>query len=141
MSELLYKDLTEKIIKIFLEVYNLLGYGYSKDIYLEALNLEMKNQDLDFERNVVKDVIYKDIKVGQYQFDFINEDKVMLYIATVEKLTDYVEYALVNHLKSTKYEVGLVLNFGRRPEVRRKIFQNARKTYIKKGDKIDEKGN
>lgn len=141
MSELLYKDLTEKIIKIFLEVYNLLGYGYSKDIYLEALNLEMKNQGLDFERNVVKDVIYKDIKVGQYQFDFINEDKVMLYIATVEKLTDYVEYALVNHLKSTKYEVGLVLNFGRRPEVRRKIFQNGRKTYIKKGDKIDEKGN
>lgn len=141
MSELLYKDLTEKIIKIFLEVYNLLGYGYSKDIYLEALNLEMKNQGMDFERNVVKDVIYKDIKVGQYQFDFIHEDKVMLYIATVEKLTEYVEYVLVNHLKSTKYEVGLVLNFGRRPEVRRKIFQNARKTYIKKGDKIDEKRN
>jgi GxxExxY protein len=141
MAELMYKDLTEKIIKIFLEVYNLLGYGYSKDIYLEAMYLEMKNQDMLFERNIVKDVIYKDIKVGEYKFDFVNEDKVLLYIATVETLTEQVEYILVNHLKSTKYEVGLILNFGKRPEVRRKIFQNARKSYIKKGDTLNEKGN
>lgn len=141
MAELMYKDLTEKIIKIFLEVYNLLGYGYSKDIYLEALNLEMKNQGLDFERNISKDVIYKDIKVGEYKFDFVSEEKVLLYIATVEELNERIEYVLVNQLKSTKFEVGLVLNFGKRPEVRRKIFQNARKTFIKKGDKINEKGN
>ena len=67
--------------------------------------------------------------------------KLLLYIATVEELNERIEYVLVNQLKSTKFEVGLVLNFGKRPEVRRKIFQNARKTFIKKGDKINEKGN
>lgn len=140
MTELLYKDLTEKIIKSFLEVYNLLGYGYSKEIYLEALSIEMKNQGLEFEREVHKDILYKGIKIGQYKFDFINEDKVLLHIATAERINEIIEYSIVNNLKSTRYEIGLVLNFGRKPEVRRKIFQNGRK-FIKKGDILNEARN
>lgn len=141
MTELLYKDLTEKIIKSFLEVYNLLGFGYSKEIYIEALSIEMTRQGLIFERGAFKDILYKGIKIGQYIFDFINDDKVMLHIETAEKVNENIESSLVNNLKSTKYEVGLVLNFGRKPEVRRKIFQNGRKTIIKKGDVLNEARN
>lgn len=140
MAELLYKDLTEKIIKSFLEVYNLLGSGYSKDVYIEALAVEMKSQGLVFERDVQKDVFYKNNKVGQYKFDFVNDDKVLLRIETAERANAAAEYSLVNLLKSTNYEIGLLLNFGRRPEVKRKIFQNGRKVH-KKGDILNEAGN
>jgi len=140
MIELLYKDLTEKIIKSFLEVYNLLGYGHSKEIYLEALAIEMTKQGLEFERDVHKDILYKGIKVGQYKFDFVNENKVLLYLATAERINEKTEYSIVNNLKSSRYEVGLVLNFGRKPEVRRKIFLNGRK-FIKKGDILNEARN
>ncbi len=140
MAELLYKDLTEKIIKVFLDVYNHLGYGYSKDIYIEALAYEMHTQGLVYEKEVPIEIFYKEIKVGQYKLDFCNEEKVLLLIDTNEKVSETAEYAIINHLKSTKFEVGLVLNFGRKPEVRRKIFQNARKTFIKKnGETPDEK--
>ena len=131
--------MTEKIIKVFLDVYNHLGYGYSKDIYLEALAYELHTQGLVYEKEVPVEIFYKDIKVGQYKMDFVNDEKVLLLIDTHESVSAAAEYAIINHLKSTKFEVGLVLNFGRRPEVRRKIFQNARKTFIKKGELLDEK--
>jgi len=131
MAELLYKDLTEKIIKSFLEVYNLLGNGYSKDVYLEALSFEMRNHGLVFEREVLKDVFYKNNKVGQYKFDFVNEDKVLVRVETAERVNAANEFSLVNQLKATNYEIGLLLNFGKRPEVKRKIFQNGRKVLKK----------
>ena len=131
MAELLYKDLTEKIIKSFLEVYNLLGSGYSKDVYLEALSVEMRNHGLVFEREVLKDVFYKNNKVGQYKFDFVNEDKVLVRVETAERVNAANEFSLVNQLKATNYEIGLLLNFGKRPEVKRKIFQNGRKVLKK----------
>lgn len=141
MSELLYKDLTEKIIKSFLEVYNSLGYGYLKEIYVEALAIEMAQQGLLYERGSSKDIYYKGIKIGEHVFDFINEDKVMLHIEAAERLNESIESSLVNNLKSTKYEIGLILNFGRKPEVRRKIFQNRRKAISKKGDVFNEARN
>ena len=131
MAELLYKDLTEKIIKSFLEVYNLLGNGYSKDVYLEALSVEMRNHGLVFEREVLKDVFYKNNKVGQYKFDFVNEDKVLVRVETAERVNAANEFSLVNQLKANNYEIGLLLNFGKRPEVKRKIFQNGRKVLKK----------
>jgi len=134
MAELLFKDLTEKIIKVFLEVYNHLGFGYTKDIYLEALTIEMKAQGLIFEKDKPVDIYYKETRIGQYNLDFICDDKVIIHIDTKDKITEEIEYSIVNHLKSTKYEVGLVLNFGRRPEVKRKIFQNQRKSFIQKGE-------
>lgn len=137
----MYKDLTEKIIKSFLEVYNSLGYGYLKEIYVEALAIEMAQQGLLYERGSSKDIYYKGIKIGEHVFDFINEDKVMLHIEAAERLNESIESSLVNNLKSTKYEIGLILNFGRKPEVRRKIFQNRRKAISKKGDVFNEARN
>ena len=137
MAELLFKDLTEKIIKVFLEVYNHLGFGYTKNIYLEALTLEMTTQGLAFEKAKEADIFYKETKVGQYVLDFVCDDKVIIHIDTCDKITDEIEYSIVNHLKSTRYEVGLVLNFGRRPEVKRKIFQNQRKSFIPKGENTE----
>jgi GxxExxY protein len=134
MTELLYKDLTEKIIKVFLEVYNHLGFGFSKEIYIEALKIEMELQNLDFQSNIPVEILYKEKHVGKYYLDFVNEDKVILLIDVKEKINEESEYNIVNHLKSTKYEIGLVLNFGRRPEVKRKIYQNQRKTFTQKGE-------
>ncbi|MCU0372454.1 MAG: GxxExxY protein [Ignavibacteria bacterium] len=134
MAELLYKDLTERIIKVFLEVYNHLGFGFSKEIYLEALKIEMEIQKLEFKSSIPVDVLYKEKPVGKYHLDFVNEDKVILLVDVKERINEDTEYTIVNHLKSTKYEIGLVLNFGRRPEVKRKIYQNQRKTFTQKGE-------
>jgi len=141
MAELLYKDLTEKIIKVFLEVFNHLGFGYSKDIYIEAMALEMASQGLLFERNKPVTILYKDNQIGKITLDFVNEEKVLLYIETNEKITEQLEFALMNQLRASKIEIGLVLNFGRRPEVRRKIYQNLKKTLKQKGETLDENRN
>lgn len=141
MAELLYKDLTEKIIKVFLEVFNHLGFGYSKEIYIEAMAIEMTSQGLLFERNKPVTILYKDNQIGKLTLDFVNEEKVLLYIETNEKITEQLEFALMNQLRASKIEIGLVLNFGRRPEVRRKIYQNLKKTFKQKGETLDENRN
>jgi GxxExxY protein len=140
MVELMYKDLTEKIIKVFLDVFNHLGFGYSKDVYIEAIAYEMHKQGLVYEKDIPIEIFYKEIKVGQHSMEFVIDEKVILLIDNHEFVTEKAEYEIINYLKSSKFEVGLLLNFGRKPEVRRKIFQNTRKSFIKKkGVTPDEK--
>ena len=127
MSSILHKELTGTILKLFYEVYNELGYGFLEKVYQNALYNELKNNGFDVESQKQIKVYYKNVEVGEYYADLIVNDKVILELKATESITEAHEFQLLNYLKSTNIEVGLLLNFGKKPEFCRKVFQNYRK--------------
>ncbi len=125
--ELLHKDITDKIIKCFYEVYNILGYGFLEKVYESSLYNELLTCGLSCERQKKIDVFYKGKLVGEYYADIIAEQKVIIELKAAEAICEEHEFQLINYLKGTNIEVGLLLNFGKKPEIRRKIFTNDRK--------------
>jgi GxxExxY protein len=127
--ELLHEDLTGRIIKAFYKVYNQLGYGFLEKVYQNALYLELKNQGFDCKAQHKIDVYYFNNKVGEYFADIIVDDKVILELKAAESLCEAHECQLQNYLRATNIEVGLLLNFGEKPEHKRKIFMNDKKLH------------
>ena len=127
MSSILHKELTGSILKLFYEVYNELGYGFLEKVYQNALYNELKNNGFEVESQKQIKVYYKNIEVGEYYADLIVNDKVILELKATETITEAHEFQLLNYLKSTDIEVGLLLYFGKKPEFCRKVFQNYRK--------------
>ena len=125
--ELLHEELTDVIIKTFYEVYNELGYGFLERVYQNALFYELKSQGYDVEAQKKIVVYYKDMVVGNYFADIIVNDTVILELKACDTLVIEFESQLINYLRSTKYEVGLLLNFGKKPEFKRKVFENSNK--------------
>ena len=128
--ELLHQELTEVIIKTFYEVYNELGYGFLERVYQNSLYLELKSKGLKVEAQKKIEVYYKGIEVGQYYADLIVEDLIILELKAADCIVKEFENQILNYLKGTNCEVGLLLNFGTKPEFRRKIFENSRKSRI-----------
>lgn len=124
-----HEELTEKIIKAFYKVYNTLGYGFLEKVYLNALLIELIKMGLvaTKEKRIV--VHYESQVVGDYNADLTVEDVVICELKTSEQLYEGDEHQLVNYLKATEIEVGLLLNFGKRPEVKRKVYDNDRKSW------------
>ena len=129
---LLHEELTDVIIKTFYEVYNELGYGFLERVYQNSMYLELKNKGLQVEAQKKIEVFYKGIAVGQYYADLIVEDLIILELKAADCIVTAFENQILNYLKGTNCEVGLLLNFGRKPEFRRKIFENNRKVRIEK---------
>ena len=128
--ELLLQELTEAIIKIFYEVYNELGYGFLERVYQNSLYLELKSKGLKVEAQKKIEVYYKGIEAGQYYADLIVEDLIILELKAADCIVKEFENQILNYLKGTNCEVGLLLNFGTKPEFKRKIFENSRKVRI-----------
>lgn len=127
MSSILHKELTGSILKLFYEVYNELGHGFLEKVFQNALYTELKINGFDVESQKQIKVYYKNVEVGEYYADLIVNDKVILELKATEVITEAREFQLLNYLKSTNIEVGLLLNFGKKPEFCRKVFQNYRK--------------
>lgn len=125
--ELLHEELTNAIIKTFYEVYNELGYGFLEKVYQNSLYLELKNKGYKVEAQKRILVYYKGIEVGEYYADLIVEDKIILELKAADCIAKEFENQILNYLRGTDCEVGLLLNFGKKPEFRRKIFENHRK--------------
>jgi GxxExxY protein len=126
-NKLQNKELTEDIIGIFYKVYNELGYGFLEKVYHNALIFELQKQRLTVESKKQLKVYYSGHKVGEYYPDIIVNLEVILEIKASEALVYENEYQLINYLRATEIEVGLLLNFGKNPEFRRKYFTNDRK--------------
>ena len=126
--ELLHKDLTDLILKTYYEVYNELGYGFLEKVYQNALYFELKNKGLDVVPQKKIKVYYKNIEVGDYYADLMINDTIILELKAAEYIVEEFENQLLNYLRGTDCEVGLLLNFGKKPEFRRKVFENKRKT-------------
>jgi GxxExxY protein len=120
-----HTDLTEKIIKAFYKVYNTLGFGFLEKVYENALFIELKNMGLFVEKQRRVKVFYEEQEVGDYFADLIVDEKVIIELKASEALCEEHEFQLINYLKATEIEIGLLLNFGKKPEFKRKIFSNA----------------
>jgi GxxExxY protein len=124
----LYQNITEQIIRCFYEVYGRLGYGFLEKVYEHSLMIELGRAGLHAKNQHPMQVLYKGEVVGDYLADILVEQAVVVELKAVEVLVQEHEAQLINYLKATNIEVGLLLNFGKRPEIRRKIFTNDRKT-------------
>ncbi|WP_310377594.1 GxxExxY protein [Flavobacterium sp.] len=125
--ELLHEELTNAIIKTFYEVYNELGYGFLEKVYQNSLYLELKNKGYKVEAQKKISVYYKETEVGEYYADLLVEDLIILELKAAECIVKDFENQILNYLRGTDCEVGLLLNFGKKPEFKRKIFENYRK--------------
>jgi GxxExxY protein len=119
-----HNELTEKIIGAFYKVYNTLGYGFAEKVYENALVIEPKKLDLKVEQQAMIEVFYDGQKVGEYVADILVEGKVRLELKAVRMLMEENEAQLLSNLKATSVEVGLLLNFGPKAQVVRKVFDN-----------------
>ena len=126
-EDIKYKELTDKIIKIFYRVYNKLGYGFLERIYENAMMIEFKRESIPAVSQSAIKVFYEDEIIGEYFDDILVDDKVIVEIKAAKYLVVENEAQLLNYLKATNIEVGLLLNFGPKPEVKRKVFDNYRK--------------
>jgi GxxExxY protein len=115
-------ELTAKIIQCFYIVYNKLGFGFLEKVYENALKIELEKNGLFVERQKQIDVYYDSIQVGEYFADLLVDKKVIVELKAAEKLCEAHEYQLINYLKATEIDIGLLLNFGKKPDVKRKIF-------------------
>ncbi len=122
MSNYLHAEITEKILKAFYKVYNTLGFGFLEKVYVRSLMIELRRDGLEVEKEHPIDVYYDELKVGQYYADLIVENKVIVEIKAAEGLCPEHDAQLINYLKATDIEVGLLLNFGKTPEKRRKVL-------------------
>ena len=125
--ELLHKELTDKILQAFYDVYNELGYGFLEKVYQNSLYLELISRGFKVSAQKQIKVYYKGVEVGEYFADLLVNDLVILELKAAEYIVQDFEWQLINYLKGTEIEVGLVLNFGIKPEFRRKVFENERK--------------
>lgn len=124
---LLHEELSEKILRCYFTVYNKLGYGFLEKVYENAMMIELCDAGLTATAQKSIEVYYEDQLVGNYFADIIVEDKVIIELKAASALLEEHEAQLLNYLRATKMEVGLLLNFGVKPEFRRKVFTNSRK--------------
>ena len=122
-----HKDITNQIIKAFYTVYNTLGYGFLEKVYENALVLELRKLGRDVVPQAQILVHYDGHVVGEYYADLLVEKKVIVEVKAVRELADAHEAQLLNYLKATPYEVGLLLNFGPKAQIKRKIYDNPQK--------------
>ncbi len=110
--ELLYKDLTEKIIKALFEVFNTLGPGLSELTYRRAVIEEFNCAKIIFKTEIESPIFYKNKKIGAYRLDFLVDKKVILELKVKSGLEPIDEAQIITYLKSTGYRIGILANFG-----------------------------
>ena len=122
-----YSDITEQVIKAFYKVYNTLGYGFLEKVYENSLAIELNQQGCSVVQQATLKVYYNGYLVGEYYADLLVENKVIVELKAVESLNNQHYAQLLNYLKATEIEIGLILNFGPdKPEVRRRILEKGR---------------
>ena len=126
-QDMKYKELSEEIIRIFYKVYNKLGYGFLEKVYENAMMIDFRKSGITAASQSHIKVTYEDETVGEYFADILVGDKIIVEIKAAKSLTEDHHAQLLNYLKATDKEVGLLLNFGPNPEIKRKVFDNDRK--------------
>jgi len=126
-QDLKYKELTEKIIKIFYKVYKKLGYGFLERVYENAMMIEFTKEGIPITSQAPIKVLYENEIIGEYFADILVDNKVIVEIKAAKNLAVENEAQLLNYLKATNVEIGLLLNFGPKPEIKRKVYDDFRK--------------
>lgn len=123
MDRMIHEELTERIIAAAFKVHNELGFGFLESVYKNALLIELRKSSVPAVAEVPLDVFYRGEPVGKYFADVIVDGKIILELKSVEHLSVQHEIQLVNYLKATGMETGLLLNFGTgKVEIKRKFL-------------------
>jgi GxxExxY protein len=131
MSSLLHKKITDAVLKAYYDVYNDLVYGFLEKVYQNAMYFELKSLGYKVEAQKQIKVYFRNQLVGEYYADILIEDKIIIELKACELLMNVHVAQLMNYLKATEVEVGLLLNFGEEPEFKRIIYTNDRKKSLK----------
>lgn len=121
-SNYLHSDITGLIIKAYFKVYNSLGYGFLEKVYENAMAIELKKLGLTCEQQKPIEVFYENQVIGAYFADLIVNDLIIIELKAAETICQSHEAQLVNYLRACNIEVGLLLNFGKEPQHRRRVL-------------------
>lgn len=121
-------SLSDRILGSFYAVYHELGYGFLESVYHIALSREMQGRGLHVDSHVPIAVFYRGDVIGRFIADLIVENKIIVELKAGSSITAEHESQLLNYLRGTAIELGFVLNFGPKPQFKRLIFSNERKT-------------
>ena len=119
--------LTEKVIGTFYEVYNELGYGFLESVYEKAFFIVLDQKGFGVKRQVEIPVWFRDQQIGRFEADLIIDNVAILELKAVKRIAEAHRAQILNYLRATEIEVGLLFNFGRKPEFERFAFDNNRK--------------
>lgn len=123
-NNFIHSELTGSILKAFFNVYNAIGFGFPEKVYENALCIEFRKAGLEYEKQKSIAVHYEGQIVGNYYADLVVEGKVIIELKAVETIITQHEMQLVNYLRATYIEVGLLLNFGPQPQYKRRVLSN-----------------
>jgi GxxExxY protein len=122
-----HAELTDKIIGVYYDVYNELGYGFWESVYEESIAMALREAGLHVERQVAVPVLFRGHQVGDFRADLLVEHQILLELKAARTLDRSHEAQLLHYLRATEIEIGLLLNFGEKPQFRRLLFDNERK--------------
>jgi len=125
-----HESITEQIIGAFFAVYNVLGWGFLEKVYQGAMGVELRKRGLRIVPQAKIEVFYDGVSVGDYFADILVEGSVIVELKAVERLAPEHGAQVVNYLRASLIEVGLLVNFGPKPEFRRKVVEKARESSI-----------
>ena len=124
-----HQELTKRIIGVFFEVYNELGHGFLESIYQEAMEIALTSCGLSITPQMPVPVYFRGRQIGDFRADLIVEQIVILELKAARTLDPAHEAQLLNYLRATDIELGLLLNFGSKPQFKRLIYDNERKSH------------
>jgi len=122
MGEYKHKELTSEIINAAHTVHNKLGYGFLEKVYHNSLFIELKKRGCRVEFEKAVEVMYDNQVVGEFFADLLVENKVIVEVKAVDKYISAFEAQLLNYLKATGVDVGLIVNFGPSVQVKRMVL-------------------
>jgi GxxExxY protein len=120
-------DLTEKLIGIFFNIHNELGHGFLESVYEQTFSVALAENSIFFQRQIAVPVWFHGQKVGDFRADLMVDGKVLVELKTGRDIEPAWEKQLLNYLRATEIEVGLLFNFGPNVQFKRYVFENAKK--------------
>jgi len=114
MDDFIYKELSYRIMDAVFEVHNILGPGYPEEKYEKALCKEFRDRKINYEKQKVTKVIYKDEDLGDFKMDLVVENKIILELKAVSELIELFEAQIHSYLKATGLKLGILINFGKK---------------------------
>jgi len=126
-----HQDLTEKLIGIFFNMYNELGHGFLESVYEQAFSVSLAESGIFFQRQIAVPLWFHGQKIGDFRADLLVDGKVSVELKTGRDMDASWEKQILNYLRATEIEVGLLFNFGPTAQFRRYVFENGKKNQRK----------
>ena len=123
-----HSEITEKIIGVFFEVYNELGHGFLESVYEQAMLIALLEAGLHVDRQFPITVNFRGEVVGEFRADIVVDNQVIVEIKAGRGIESAYEAQIMHYLRATDVEIGLLMNFGPKPEFKRFIYDNERKS-------------